>query len=164
MGASVQRLAQRRASAKGMALPERQPCRANPSGFRAIGDARWPFAFCAARNSPLIARTNQSASSKYRPGGCRGLSFRREAAFKGSAGSLVHSRRLVHSRNSLIYSRSSLVHSRNTTHSRSGNRGSNSVAIGTGTDCTRNARFGLARGRSLQRRDCSWASRMPVPT
>src|SRR5262249_42382468 len=58
-------------------------------------------------------------------------------------------------------------HSRNTIHSRSRNspnRGSNSVATSTGTDCTHSARFGLGRGRSLQPRDCSWASPMPART
>ena len=88
----------------------------------------------------------------------RGLSFRPRSGFKGSTGSLVRSR------NSLLHSRNSPVQSRNMTDSRSRNGDSNSVATGTRTDCTHSARFGPAWDRSLQRRDCSWASPMPVLT
>src|SRR5262249_12005977 len=69
--------------------------------------------------------------------------------FKGSAGSLVHSRNSLvysHSCNSLVYS-----HSCNTTDNRSHNGGSIT-------------RFGLARGRSQLQRDCSRASPIPAWT
>src|SRR5262249_44981596 len=79
-----------------------------------------------------------------------------QRCFKGSAGSLVHSRNSsVHSRNSSVYSHScnSLVysHSCNTTDNRSHNGGSI-------------ARFGLAGGRSQLQRDCSRASPIPAWT
>ena len=106
--------------------PDGRPCQANPSGFRVTGDARWPFAFCAA---------NQAGSPAWR---FQRFRLPARSGFKGSTGSLVRSR------NSLLHSRNSLVHSRNTTDSRSRNGDSNSVATGTRTDCTHSARFGPA--------------------
>jgi hypothetical protein len=62
------------------------------------------------------------------------------ATFTDSSGSLVHSRS------------GSPLHSRN----------SHESCLGTGNACGHTARFRLARGCWLWRRDCSWASLMPT--